>query len=100
MHPESVSQDCGRGVVRTRMILIVGGLLLLPALWTSAFGLSLTPVIATGLNSPTFVASPPRDSRLFVAERSGAIKVFNNNGSVIGTFITIADVNTGGEGGF
>ena len=85
--------------MRTGMILIAGGLLLLPALWTSAFGLTLTPVITTGLNSPTFATSPPGDSRLFVSERSGAIKVFTNNGTLIGTFITIADVNTGGEGG-
>ena len=64
-----------------------------------AQSLSLAPVITTNLNSPTFVTSPPGDSRLFVTERNGAIKIFSNDGNFIGTFLTLTNVNTGGEGG-
>ena len=64
-----------------------------------ALGISLNPIITSGLNAPTFLASPPDDSRLFVAERSGAIKVFSADGDFLATFITIADVDTTNEGG-
>ena len=72
----------------------------LSCLWlVPAFGLSLSPVITDGLNAPTFLASAPKDSRLFVTERSGAIKVFTSDGNFLGTFITIANVDTTNEGG-
>ena len=60
---------------------------------------ALDLLIDSNLNSPTYLTSPPGDDRLFVTERSGAIKIFENDGQFIATFITIAGVNTSNEGG-
>ena len=62
--------------------------------FTDVSALTLEPIIATNLVSPTFVASPPGDDRLFVSERSGAIKVFDNSGNFLSTFVTLANVDT------
>ena len=67
--------------------------------FTDVSALTLEPIIATNLVSPTFVASPPGDDRLFVSERSGAIKVFDNSGNFLSTFVTLANVDTTQEGG-
>ena len=85
--------------MRARNMAIIEWVLLSFILAEAASALSLTPLVTSDLDAPTFITSPPGDSRLFVTERSGAIKIFTNDGSAIGTFITIPDVNTGGEGG-
>lgn len=57
---------------------------------------------ATGLNSPVDIAHSgiPSDSRLFVVEQSGYIKIVESNGTVSGTFLDIdSRVQGGGEEG-
>lgn len=57
-------------------------------------------VVATGLNSPLHLTSPPGDSRLFVVEQGGRIRIIEN-GQVLGTpFLDInAIIASGGERG-
>ena len=48
--------------------------------------------VASGLSQPLFAAAPPGDTgRLFIVEKTGAIKIFDlNTGSVLGTpFLTV-----------
>lgn len=50
--------------------------------------------VATGLDQPLLVTSPPGDDRLFVVEKAGIIKIIEN-GSVLPTpFIDISDLVT------
>jgi len=49
----------------------------------SAQGLS-TEIVVTGLSSPLDLESPPGDSRLFIAEQSGRIRIVEN-GVLLGT---------------
>jgi hypothetical protein len=61
--------------------------------------LAVQPV-ANGLNAPMMATAPDGDARLFIVERGGTIKILKS-GSVLPTpFLTIAGVNTSGEGGF
>jgi glucose/arabinose dehydrogenase len=58
--------------------------------------------VATGLSNPMFVTHAPGDqSRLFIAERAGAIKILNlATGTVEATpFLSIPGVDAAGEGG-
>jgi len=55
--------------------------------------------VASGLSSPMAAVAPIGDSRLFITERAGAIRILKN-GSINPTpFLTIGDVSTCGEGG-
>jgi glucose/arabinose dehydrogenase len=72
----------------------------------SFLGLSQTIAIqsfATGFSFPVAIAHPPNDSRLFVVQQSGGIKVVNSNGTVNTTaFLSINSllpVPVGGEQG-
>jgi glucose/arabinose dehydrogenase len=61
--------------------------------------LGLVPVI-TGLDQPVFLASPPGDSRLFIVERPGRIRLFKNGALVAAPVLDIsARVSTSGERG-
>lgn len=57
--------------------------------------------VASNLNSPVFLASPPGDMiRLFVLEQGGTIKVLDRaTGSVLSTFLTLSGISSGGEQG-
>lgn len=55
--------------------------------------------VATGLNAPMAAASPPGDGRLFIAERSGTIRVLKNGSVNSLPFLSVANVSTCGEGG-
>ena len=76
---------------------------LLTVLWivfaADLSALTLERVISSNLVSPTFLASPPGDDRLFVSERNGAIKVFDNAGNFLNTFLLLPNVDTTQEGG-
>jgi len=64
------------------------------------FAMLLQPVITTGLSSPIDLQAPPGDSRLFIAERPGRIRVVQ--GGVLQTtpFLDISSrVYTQGEAG-
>jgi glucose/arabinose dehydrogenase len=57
---------------------------------------------ATGFTSPTEITHPPSDSRLFVVQQGGIIKIVNSNGTVNATpFLTLttATIITGSERG-
>ncbi|MET0760521.1 MAG: PQQ-dependent sugar dehydrogenase [Flavobacterium sp.] len=56
----------------------------------------------TGFTSPVEIAHPPGDSRLFIVEQGGAIKILNPNGTTnAANFLTLttATITTGGERG-
>jgi glucose/arabinose dehydrogenase len=57
--------------------------------------------VASGIPGAVYVAAPPGDSRLFVVDRAGRIRVVQSNGTLLPTpFLDIASrVGTGGEGG-
>ena len=78
-----------------RVLLALGGVALSP----SAPGLE-TKVVATGLNQPVFLTAPTGDSRLFVVERGGIIKILENGVPLATPFLNISSqVNTTGERG-
>jgi glucose/arabinose dehydrogenase len=56
---------------------------------------------ATGFSSPTDIAHPVNDSRLFVVQQAGLIRILNSNGTINPTpFINLASViSTGNERG-
>jgi glucose/arabinose dehydrogenase len=66
---------------------------------TTPLSITLTP-FATGLSNPVAIENAG-DERLFVCEQnSGLIKILNENGMVIGTFLNVLNqISTGGERG-
>lgn len=63
------------------------------------FNLSLQEV-ASGLNNPVYVTSPPGDARLFVVEQLGRIRIIENGQLLPTPFLDIASrVLSGGERG-
>jgi hypothetical protein len=61
--------------------------------------LALQPVV-TGLSSPVHLASPPNDSRLFIVEQPGRIRVVQNGQLLDTPFLDITEkVRDGGEQG-
>jgi glucose/arabinose dehydrogenase len=59
--------------------------------------------VASGLNAPIFVTHAPGDtSRLFIAQRGGAIRILDLNTGVLQPtpFLNMSGIATGGEGGF
>ena len=70
-----------------------------PAPIPSEFVLKLQEV-ASGLNNPVYVTSPPGDSRLFVVEQPGRIRIIENAQLLATPFLDIASrVGSGGERG-
>jgi glucose/arabinose dehydrogenase len=56
--------------------------------------------VATGLSGPVYVTSPPNDSRLFVVEQPGRIRVVQNGQLLPAPFLDITSrVGSGGERG-
>ncbi|HEX6573467.1 MAG TPA: PQQ-dependent sugar dehydrogenase [Gemmatimonadaceae bacterium] len=56
--------------------------------------------VASGLNNPVYVAAPPGDSRLFVVEQPGRIRVIENGSLLATPFLDITSrVSSGGERG-
>jgi hypothetical protein len=66
---------------------------------SAQFGIRTTRV-ASGFNKPVFITSPPNDSRLFVVEKDGLIKVFPQDQQDAAPFLDLsAKVDTTGESG-
>jgi hypothetical protein len=67
-----------------------------------ALALGLVEVIGSGLDRPMFLASPPGDTtRIFIAERPGRIRVFQNGALLAAPFLDFSgDVSIDGERGF
>ncbi|MDE2878355.1 PQQ-dependent sugar dehydrogenase [Candidatus Palauibacter soopunensis] len=71
-----------------------------PAPEPVAFELTANEVL-TGLSQPVFLAAPPGDSRLFVVEQTGRIRIANADGELLGDpFLDLSGrVGTAPEGG-
>jgi glucose/arabinose dehydrogenase len=55
---------------------------------------------ATGLTNAVALVHPPADSRLFVVQKTGAIRIVNPNGTVNATpFLTVTGLSSGSEQG-
>src|SRR5258706_16053072 len=54
------------------------------------FEMRLQPVITAGLSSPIDLQAPPGDSRLFIAERPGRIRVVQNGALLAMPFLDIS----------
>jgi glucose/arabinose dehydrogenase len=55
---------------------------------------------ATGLSNAVALVHPPGDSRLFVVQKTGAIRIVNPNGTVNATpFLTVTGLSSGSEQG-
>jgi glucose/arabinose dehydrogenase len=52
-------------------------------------------LVAGGLDDPLFVTSPPGDSRVFIVERSGAIRIFKNGALLPDPFVTVTGLALG-----
>src|SRR4051812_31234237 len=63
--------------------------------------LSLSVVeVAAGLSAPLYLTSPPGDSRLFVVEQAGRIRIVKNGTLLSKPFLDISSrVSSGGERG-
>lgn len=56
--------------------------------------------VASGLNAPTFLTAPNGDSRLFIVERAGRIRVVENGNLLATPFLDISNLtSTAGERG-
>jgi hypothetical protein len=68
----------------------------------SALALKLVEVIGSGLDRPMFLASPPGDpTRIFIAERPGRVRVFQNGALLATPFLDFSgNVSIDGERGF
>jgi glucose/arabinose dehydrogenase len=61
--------------------------------------ISLSPVI-TGLSQPMqFVNAGDGSNRIFIPQKGGDIKVYDRTFALLGTFLSISGIQTGGEGG-
>ncbi len=68
----------------------------------SAFSLRYQEIIApsTGVLEPVFLTAPPGDTRLFIVERAGRIRILQNGSLLATPFLDLgARVSTAGEGG-
>ena len=60
---------------------------------TAPLALALQEV-ASGLDTPTFLTAPPGDSRLFIVERPGRIRVMQNGSLLATPFLDISSLTT------
>ncbi len=59
-----------------------------------------TQIVASGLDRPLFVTAPSGDSRLFIVEQGGAIKILQNGAVLPTPFLNLSSsVDTSGERG-
>jgi glucose/arabinose dehydrogenase len=62
--------------------------------------LSLTPVISTGLTAPVDVVNAADGTnRFFIVERGGTIKAYDASFNLLGNFLTVTGITSGGEQG-
>ncbi len=69
---------------------------------TGAFAVRYADVIVAsgGVVEPIFLAAPPGDARLFIAERAGRIRIVQNGNLLATPFLDLsARISTAGEGG-
>jgi len=62
--------------------------------------LSLTPVIQTGLSAPIeFVNAADGSKRVFIVQQGATIRVYDSAFNFLSVFLTVSNVNVGGERG-
>jgi glucose/arabinose dehydrogenase len=85
-----------RGV--TAVVAIVVAAIALPS---AASGAALVPLAPSSAwpSDPIHATAPPGDPRLFVAERAGGVRIFENGGLRATPFLTVPNVDTEGERG-
>ena len=84
--------------VQLKRLAIAISLLVIPSL-LNAQSMSIERV-ATGLSQPLVATCVPGDAtRLYIAERSGTIKILNLTSGNVTTFMTVPGVDTNFEGG-
>lgn len=76
------------------LALLVGAVL--PALGVGAGKIRLAPV-ATGLDKPLLVVSPPGDARLFVVEQTGRVKIIQGGKLRGGAFLNVSRLVSNGK---
>ncbi len=70
-----------------------------PAGWSAATGLRAR-VVVSGLDAPLFLTAPPGDTRLFVVEQPGRIRIVKDGKLLDRPFLDLTDrVRSGGERG-
>ncbi len=79
-------------------LAVAAALLALPGTAGAAALVPLAPGSAWG-SSPVDATSPPGDSRLFVVERSGTVRIVADGTLLPEPFLTVPNVATGGERG-
>ncbi len=82
-------------------VVLVVSIIAVSALAAEAQPTLTTRLVADGLSSPVYATSPPSDnSRLFIVERGGAIKVVRNDTLLSRPFLNISsEIVSGGEQG-
>jgi glucose/arabinose dehydrogenase len=62
--------------------------------------IALTPVISSGLSSPIQVVNAgDGTNRVFIVQKGGTIRVYNQSFGFLATFLTVSNVSTDGERG-
>ncbi len=82
----------------TAVIVIVAAAATLP---TATSGAALVPLAPSSAwpSDPIHATAPPGDPRLFVAERGGGVRTFENGALRTAPFLTVPNVDTEGERG-
>ena len=97
--PDRIEVRGSEEAVKALKALIVAVVLWLPGV---AFGaIQLTPIVSSGLSSPTFVThAGDATNRLFITEQRGVVRVLQPGASVSTVFLDIsARIASGGERG-
>ncbi len=72
----------------------------IPGIVRSQPVLQYTPAIATGLSNPIdIVHAGDASNRLFIVQRGGTVRVYNQSLGFIRNFLTVSGIGTAGEGG-
>jgi glucose/arabinose dehydrogenase len=90
-------------MTRTLVRFTLAAIVVLHFIQSANAAISGMQSVATGLSAPIFVTHAPGDSsRLFIAERGGALKILNlTTGTVEPVpFLSMSGISTNGEGGF
>lgn len=86
--------------MRCRLLSVLTLLPGLVALAPDAGSAAAVKRVASGLDSPMFVAAPPGDERVFIVERGGTIRILEDEAILAEPFLDIGDrVDDSGEGG-
>jgi len=86
--------------MRTRPLVTSAAALIGCALLATSTNAITSERFASGLSSPLYVTAPEGDERVFVVEQVGRIKIYDQSGALVTTFLDIdTRVLSGGERG-